>query len=207
MSADRRVLFFGDSFVAGVGDPTARGWVGRVAEASCAAGLPFTPYNLGVRRETSADVARRLVAEARPRMRDAAAHGVVICVGANDATVEDGRLRVEPHAAVRALSGMLGDSARLGLSALLVGPAPAGEPAHDERIRELSAAFGVVAARHGVPFADVAGALGANTAWCTEAAAGDGTHPGAGGYAELARLVLAGGWLEWLAGLQDARDA
>jgi acyl-CoA thioesterase I len=50
-----------------------------------------------------------------------------------------------------------------------------------------------------VPFVDVFGALCANAAWTAEAAAGDGAHPGAGGYAALAQLVLAGGWLEWLA--------
>jgi hypothetical protein len=46
--ADRRILFFGDSLVAGVGDPSGDGWVGRVVAASCAAGLPVTAYNLGV---------------------------------------------------------------------------------------------------------------------------------------------------------------
>jgi lysophospholipase L1-like esterase len=49
-----------------------------------------------------------------------------------------------------------------------------------------------------VPFVDVFGSLCSNAPWTAEAAAGDGAHPGAGGYAALARLVLAGGWLEWL---------
>ena len=44
---DRRVLFFGDSIVAGVGDPEGRGWVGRVVAASFASGLPLTAYPLG----------------------------------------------------------------------------------------------------------------------------------------------------------------
>ena len=56
---DLRVVFVGDSFVAGVGDPEGRGWVGRVVAAAHAAGLPLTAYNLGVRRETSADVLAR----------------------------------------------------------------------------------------------------------------------------------------------------
>ena len=53
-----------------------------------------------------------------------------------------------------------------------------------------------------MPFVDVFGALRANAAWTAEAAAGDGTHPGAGGYAALARLVLAHGWLDWLRGVR-----
>jgi lysophospholipase L1-like esterase len=69
------------------------------------------------------------------------------------------------------------------------------------RVRPLSAALRRVAQARGVPFVDVFGTLCANGAWTAEAAAGDGAHPGAGGYAALARLVLAGGWLEWLAGV------
>ena len=55
-----RILAFGDSFVAGVGDPAHQGWLGRAL-----AGRPeVTLYNLGVRRDTSADIARRWLAEA-----------------------------------------------------------------------------------------------------------------------------------------------
>jgi acyl-CoA thioesterase-1 len=202
MDADRRVLFFGDSFVAGVGDPTGRGWVGRVVAASFDAGLPLIAYNLGVRRETSVEVAARWLAEARPRMRAQAGYGVVFGFGVNDTTEEGGRLRVDPGDAVDALGRVLDGAAQLGLPALVVGLAPAGEPAQDLRVRELSAAFGRVAVARGVPFVDVFGTLCANAAWTAEAAAGDGAHPGAGGYAALARLVLARGWLEWLAAVR-----
>jgi len=68
---DRRILFFGDSFVAGVGDPTGLGWAGRVAAASHDASRPITAYNLGVRGDTSADVALRFEAEMLARTRNA----------------------------------------------------------------------------------------------------------------------------------------
>src|SRR4029077_13817605 len=45
--AERRVLFFGASLVAGVGDPAGLGWVGRVVAASFALDVPLTAYNLG----------------------------------------------------------------------------------------------------------------------------------------------------------------
>jgi len=80
---DRRVLFFGDSFVAGVGDPTGLGWVGRVVAASHAAGAAMTAYNLGVRGETSVEVAVRWRAESRPRMVADAGYGVVFSFGVN----------------------------------------------------------------------------------------------------------------------------
>lgn len=203
MDADRRVLFFGDSFVAGVGDPTGRGWVGRVVAASFDAGLPLVAYNLGVRSQTSLDVAARWLAEARPRMRAQAGYGVVFGFGANDTTAEGGRVRVEPGRAVDALGRVLDGAAQLGLPAFVVGPPPAGERAQDGRIRALSAAFARVAAERRVPFVEVVDSLCANAAWTAEAAAGDGAHPVAGGYDALARLVLAGGWVEWLCALSD----
>jgi len=199
---DRRVLFVGDSFVAGLGDQAGLGWVGRVVAASFDAGLPLTAYNLGVRRETSLDVEARWPAEARARMPVPAAYGVVFGVGVNDTTQEDGRVRVEPGLAVDALGRMLGIAAERGMKAFVVGPPPSGEPAQDARLGALSAALAPVAATHGAPFADVVDALCAAGAWTAEAAAGDGTHPAAGGYGELAGLVLAAGWLDWLAGLR-----
>jgi lysophospholipase L1-like esterase len=131
-------------------------------------------------------------------MRAPAGYGVVFGFGVNDTTVEDGRLRVEPDEAVDALGRVLDRAAQLALPALVVGPPPAGEPAQDARVRDLSGAQQRVAAARGVPFVDVFGDLCANAAWTAEAAAGDGGHPGAGGYGALARLVLAGGWLPWL---------
>lgn len=196
------MLFFGESFVAGAGDPAGLGWVGRVVASSFSAGLPLTAYNLGVRGETSPETAERWRAEARPRMRPQAAYGVVFSVGVNDTREEDGRVRVERDRSMDALGRMLDGAGRLGLAALVVGPAPSGDPAQDDRIRELSAEFAVVAAQRAVGFVEVVDALCAHTPWSLEAVAGDGVHPGAGGYGELARLVLAGGWLDWLAGLR-----
>ncbi|MGI9097694.1 MAG: GDSL-type esterase/lipase family protein [Solirubrobacteraceae bacterium] len=204
MDADRRVLFFGDSFVAGVGDPTGRGWVGHVVAASFEAGLPLVAYNLGVRRETSVDVAARWLDEARPRMAEDACYGVVFGFGANDMTAEDGRVRVEPRRAVEVLGRVLDGAAQLGLPAFVVGPGPVGEQVQDGRIRTLSAAFARVAAERDVAFVDVVDRLCANADWTTEAAAGDGAHPGAGGYEALARLVLAAGWLDWLGAVHVA---
>jgi acyl-CoA thioesterase-1 len=201
---DRRVLFFGESFVAGVGDPTGLGWVGRVVAASFDAGLPLTAYNLGVRGETSLELEERLSAELRVRVRAAdAGYGVVFGLGVNDTTCEDGRVRVAPGLGTDALGRMLDVAAGLGARTFVVGPATSCEPAQDARVRDLSAAFARVAARRGAPFVEIVDALSAHPEWTAEAAAGDGVHPGAGGYAALAGLVLAAGWLDWLAGLQS----
>lgn len=199
---DRRVLFFGDSFVAGVGDRTGLGWVGCVVAASHDSGRPITAYNLGVRGDTSADVAARFETETQARTRNAAAtYGVVLAFGANDMTEVDNRLRVAPGVAVRTLGRLIDLAEAGGHGVFVVGPPPVGERDQDERIRELSNQFAHVATHRGVPFVETAGALCAHDGWRSEAAANDGSHPGAGGYAALAEIVLAGAWRKWLEGL------
>ncbi len=56
---------------------------------------------------------------------------------------------------------------------------------------------GICAARD-VPFFDTVTPLGPGSTWRAEAEAGDGSHPGAGGYAELADLLEEAGLVEWL---------
>jgi lysophospholipase L1-like esterase len=194
---DVRVIFFGDSFVAGVGDDTGLGWVARVVAGAFAAGVPLTAYNLGVRRETSAAVLERWEAEARRRVSPDADCRVVFSFGANDATVENGSPRVSAADSVAGLSQAIAGAARLALPVLVVGPPPANDDDQQNRIIRLSASFAEVAAERGVPYVDVAGALRASSTWRREAEAGDGAHPGREGYALLAELVMEP-WLQWL---------
>jgi acyl-CoA thioesterase-1 len=196
---DRRILFFGDSFTAGAGDPTGRSWVGHVVAVSYEAGLPITAYNAGVRHDTSVDVAARLEAETAARTRTlTASYGIVLCFGSNDMTVVDNRLRVAPGQSIRALNGLLDVADAAGRPVFLVGPPPVGDPEQDERIRELSSQLAHVATHRRVPFVETARPLAAHDGWRSDIAANDGTHPRAAGYAALAELVLAGPWLDWL---------
>jgi acyl-CoA thioesterase-1 len=59
---DIRICFIGDSYVHGTGDDDCLGWAGRLCAAARRAGHNVTYYNLGVRRETSADIACRAAA-------------------------------------------------------------------------------------------------------------------------------------------------
>jgi len=94
---------------------------------------------------------------------------------------------------VRALEGAL----RFGLPAFVVGPPPVADADHADRIEALSARFAAVCAARGVPCVEVVSDLRRTGPWIGEAAAGDGAHPGAGGYAQLAALVAAP-LLRWL---------
>ncbi|MFF7458068.1 GDSL-type esterase/lipase family protein [Kitasatospora sp. NPDC008115] len=199
-----RIVFLGDSFTQGVGDPEYRGWVGRVM-ADCWAGFAVGPdevtaFNLGVRRNTSADVLARFRDETAARVLPGADNRLVLSVGSNDAVEEDGRPRVAPEECLANVAALLDGARERGLAPLVVGPPPvagAGAP-HLERLLALADGIAGTCAGRGVPFIDVTRELAADRVWTAEALAGDGAHPGAAGYRRLADLVLRGGFRDWL---------
>ena len=103
----------------------------------------------------------------------------------------------EPDAGVAALQEGLARAAALGLPAFVVGPPPANDEAQADRIVALSARFAAACAGAGTPYVDVAADLRRGGPWLAEARAGDGAHPGAGGYGQLADRVRAP-FLRWL---------
>ncbi|WP_054815363.1 GDSL-type esterase/lipase family protein [Nocardia arizonensis] len=197
MVGDLRICCVGDSYVAGVGDPECRGWTGRLAVEAAAAGLAPTVYNLGVRRQTSVDVLRRFLPECEQRLPASRSAGVVLAVGANDATHENGGPRVLPEVTVEALTVMLGEAAARGWRTLVVGPPPLADPAHTARTADLDRRFAELCAAQAVPYVGIHESLCANPTWTREVAAGDGAHPGAAGYEALAELVRPR-WRRWL---------
>ncbi|WP_218610326.1 GDSL-type esterase/lipase family protein [Pseudonocardia sp. KRD291] len=202
---DVRIGAIGDSFVAGVGDPEHLGWVGRLAAASHRDGLPLTLYNLGIRRDTTRDVLSRWRRELPLRLRVPGGGPiearVVVGVGVNDTTASPGThgpsSRVGPAASAAHLEMLLGELSDLGWPVFVAGPPPVADPEQTARIADLDARFAGVCAGLGVTYAPVLGALAEDPVWTAEVAAGDGAHPGAGGYARLAEIVT-GAWREWL---------
>ena len=189
-----RLCFVDDSFVNGTGDPECLGWAGRVCADASRAGHDITCYNLGVRRETSADIAARWRDEVVRRLPQGIDGRVIFSFGVNDTTAEDGRPRVAFADSLTHPSRILTDAAR-SYPVLMVGPPPIADAAQNERIARLSIALAPVCHEAGVPYLAVFDALLATPAWMTEAAAGDGAHPRAGGYGALATLVEA--WAPW----------
>ena len=196
---EMRICFVGDSFVNGVGDPACLGWTGRLCAEAGRAGYDITCYNLGVRRDTSADIARRWRAEVACRLPDECDGRVVLSFGVNDTTIEDGRRRVSLDATLTNAQAILHE-ARTLYPLLVVGPPPVADTVQNERIRALSFSLGQLCAREGVPYLETCKALLARPVWLREVAAGDGAHPGAAGYEALAQIVRAwSGWAAWFA--------
>jgi acyl-CoA thioesterase I len=195
---ERYLMFFGDSHTVGVGDEEGLGWTGRVVAAAIAEWLQVTSYNLGVRGETSAEVAARWRAEARPRVPGDGDPRVILAFGVNDVSLDDEARRCTQEQSLLSLEEVLLGAQGLGLRRFVVGPAPIDDEAENDRVAELSYAYRILCARHRVPFVPLIDELRDNEAWRREIAAGDGAHPGAAGYSEIAKLVLAAGWLDWL---------
>jgi acyl-CoA thioesterase I len=195
-----RVAFFGDSYTAGVGDPSSLGWVGRMTARARRTGWNLTGYNLGVRRETMPDIQRRFLAEATPRLRDGDVHGVVIAGGVNDATVTAGRRRATVADTVAALEQILESAAAARWPVLVVGPALIDDQSHNERIGELSGVLHRSCTARAMPYIEIAACLAGDREWAAEVASVDGAHPGACGYARLGDLIWPA-FLDWLGDL------
>lgn len=185
-----RVHFYGDSFTAGEGDPEGLGWVGRLA-----AGMSkFEFVNHGVPGAPSSFIVKQwLAAELDPATREL----VVFCFGTNDAL-----LGINEDHTLLMLENALERSELHGVPAFVIGPPPIGDDSEqDQTLANLSSMMEMTVTMHGFPFIPTYEALGPGSIWRAEAGAADGTHPGAGGYAELAELLRTGGLTAWMTAL------
>jgi lysophospholipase L1-like esterase len=188
MSGSIRLCAVGDSFVAGAGDPECLGWVGRLCGQARAAGLDVTLYNLGIRRDTSADIAARWQAETARRLPAEHPARMLFAFGVNDCVQENGQRRL-PEAATLKNAALILKHAAARAPTLMVGPPPVADAATNAWIAALDQALAGLCGRIGQAYVAVYDALAADPAWMHEVAAGDGAHPGAAGYARLARIV------------------
>lgn len=190
-----QVCFVGDSFVAGIGDETALGWTGRLAALQAAAGNSITAYNLGIRRNTSADIVARCAAEVGQRRSAARETRVVLSLGVNDTTHEGGQPRVHLEESCVNLERLLDSLA--GDSILVVGPPAVADDAQNVRIGRLSTRFHQLCRGRGIPFIEVFQILEQHPVWRQQVLADDGAHPQSEGYTALFELIVPT-WARWM---------
>jgi acyl-CoA thioesterase-1 len=191
-----RAFFFGDSLVAGSGDPEGLGWVGRLPTVT-PAGEAIAIVNFGVPGETSSEVLARWRTQTEAEDPAPGEARVVFSFGANDTMEEDGSLWVDPGRSRKNLVAALDGAWELRLPVLVVGPAPIEDDAQHKRIIALSDAYAEICAGAKVPFVAVARQLIRQGDWVREAREGDGAHPRAAGYRALCDLVVPH-WERWV---------
>jgi lysophospholipase L1-like esterase len=189
-----RICFVGDSMTNGTGDHAHLGWVGRVLQDERKRHPELTGYNLGVRRDRSDQIRAHWKSEVERRLPAEYEGRVVFSFGVNDAAQER-----DPALTMADAEAMLTEAkARWPIFMIGVVPIPVEETLR--RIRALDQAYVPLCARLGVPFLSVFDELMATPVWLDEARAGDGAHPGAGGYTRMSELILASPvWQKWMA--------
>lgn len=201
MGSAVRVCFVGDSFVAGVGDETHRGWAGRLVARGIERGHELTGYNLGVRGDTSAMIRQRFEAECAARFPPGDyAPGVVLCFWVNDVIRWDAKPRVAAGERIQNLEAILDAAKERNWPVLMIGPPPIADDALNAELRELDAQMRARCASRNVPYLSVFGDLAGHELWRRQVAADDGAHPRAAGYDLLAEMASQA-WDPWLAEL------
>ncbi|GAC1363015.1 MAG: hypothetical protein NVSMB38_45520 [Ktedonobacteraceae bacterium] len=194
-----RICFVGDSFVNGTGDPTSLGWAGRLCVAAQQQGHEITYYNLGIRGQTSRQIAQRWQAEVIARLPKDVDGRIVFSFGANDITLEEGELRV-PFAESLQNTQQILATAQQHFPTIMVGPPPLLEDDLNQRIARLSQQLASVCNAMKVPYLEVFTSLRHVQAWEEEVASNDGAHPRTAGYDMLAHLVQEwSAWKSWFA--------
>jgi lysophospholipase L1-like esterase len=195
-----RICFVGDSFINGTGDLECLGWTGRVCTNANKKGYDIIYYNLGIRRDTSTDIAKRWLQEVSLRLPKEYDGRVVFSFGLNDTTLENGKTRVDLADSLKNAHKILSEAQKL-YAVLMVGPAPYAEqedPQRKQRTINLSNQYALICKGLNVPYLDVFPILEKSNIWINEARANDGVHPRAGGYVEFAQTVENwDAWLNW----------
>lgn len=191
---DIRICFVGESFVNGTGDRTYLGWTGRVCQTAAQSGHTITYYNLGVRRETSTELAKRWQPEVLRRLPDGCEQKLVFSFGTNDTTLEGSHPRVELVNSISNACQIL-TLAKQHCPTLLISPPPIADQEQNQRTQVLCQHLASICQDLQIPYLDVFTPLSQSAIWMQEVVAGDGAHPDAAGYTEFAQLV--DHWSAW----------
>ncbi len=186
-----RILFMGDELVAGLGDPRALGWTGRVM-ARTSNEPPIMWMNLAVPGEDTARLAGRWEEEAKRRIAPDIDCRLVIGLGSHDLDTSQTLARARLH-----LANLIDSAERIRLRTFVVGPPPRRDIS--KKIQgDLTRAYSDVCVRRGIPFVDTFTPLAAHEQWNTDMTVSSSYTPRQAGYGLMAWLVLHNGWHEWL---------
>ena len=208
-----RICFVGGAILRGVDDAINLGWPERLCTKARKDGHQVSLCNLAVRRQTTAEIAKRWRAECEARLAGDTPGALIFAFGLNDMACDaEALFRASPARSEIAAKEIIGEAAAWK-PVLWIGPAPVAarntaeaathglEPDyHNKRLRMLAPAYGAIARDLGVPFLDLFAALAGDRRWARCLAAGDGVYPDAEGYGLIGEL--AGQWPAWRSWLE-----
>jgi acyl-CoA thioesterase I len=171
-----RIAAVGDELLAGLGDPRALGWLGRVLARTPQDGMTLESYALPCPQEGTEGLAARWLEEAGRRFSDG--HDNRLVIGLSGRDVEFGLSTARSRLN---LANILDSATQKRLEVFVVGPPPTLDPAQNGRLGELNT------------FSPLLN----HEQWRQDLAANGGT-PGQAGYGLMAWLVLHRGWFQWL---------
>ncbi len=187
-----RIAAVGDELLAGVGDPRALGWLGRVLARTPQDGAVLEAFNLASPQEGTEALAGRWLQEAGRRFDDFHENRLIIGLSARD--IEFGLTTARSRLN---LANILDGASQLGIPVFVVGPPPGLDPVANKRLAELNTAFADVTTRRKHVYVDTFSPLQNHEQWRTDLASNGGA-PGQAGYGLIAWLVLHRGWYQWL---------
>jgi len=178
------LCFIGDSLTLGFGDESGLGWPGRITLDLSRKGLDITSYNLGVRKDTSPRMQHRWKSEAMLRSLPDVPLKLVFSFG-----VADVHNNVGSEESMAAGVAMIMQAKAMG-DVMLVGPTPVNDQNKREEIVALSHMLESMCKRLAVPFVPTVDAMHRSFVYGQALNDGDGVHPTAAGYADLADHIL-----------------
>ena len=189
-----RICFLGDSFVSGAYDFECLGWAGRICAAARMRGHDISLYNLGIRGETSVQLAAHWHNEASLRHNALQEVRLVFEFGMNDARDVNGKPQLDETESLAAARQILAKASGWK-PALMIGPPPVNDDPRNSRVKSISEKLAGLCAELKVPYFDSHSTLQSTGIWLRDINEVDGTHPSAAGYAEWARLIE--NWPAW----------
>jgi acyl-CoA thioesterase-1 len=187
-----RIAAVGDELLAGLGDPRALGWLGRVLARTPQDGVSVECYSLPSPQEGTEGLASRWLAEAARRFSEHHENRLVIGLSGRDVELGLSTARSRLN-----LANILDAATQNNIEVFVVGPPPSLDAGQNRRLSDLNTAFADVTTRRKHLYVDTFSPLLNHEQWRQDLAANGGT-PGQSGYGLMAWLVLHRGWFQWL---------
>lgn len=184
---DINICVLGDDLVMNGVDGQDVGWIGRLAESANLAQGPITFYYLGVRGQTSEQVAERLE-ELTVRLPKGADNRLILGFGLADTLMVDQKPQLSSQASAEALKKIV-LATRSHYKMFMVGLAPVYDPQRNSRLKRLNGVYRDMCSKARIPFVDVFATLADDVQYKRELVQGDKVNPGSKGHQKIFDLV------------------